>query len=75
MDEKGREAKEDRFMRDLIKSVLDAIVEYERRVARENAAKLVEEIPQAFVWADTKDGHEFWKDVCKRLERIKEKGF
>ena len=36
---------------------------------------LAEDLHGAFVWGNTKEGHNYWSDVYNKLRRIAEEGF
>ena len=45
------------------------------KIDRENARNLAKSLVIGFIWADTKDGHNYWEDVLIRLTRIVNEGY
>ena len=42
---------------------------------KEKAIRLATDLISGFAWRDTRDGRDYWQDVCKRLLRIAKEGF
>ena len=67
----------------LAKFVLDEIEQEKKRAnsnnndthTKELTRKLAGDLHGAFVWSETKEGHNYWKDVHGKLRRIAEEGF
>lgn len=36
---------------------------------RNGVVKAYQVLDESFCWADTKEGHDFWRDICHKLER------
>ena len=70
-----------KFASILAKFVLDVIEQEKKKVSDSNLIDkkairiLADDLHGAFVWSETKEGHNYWKDVHGKLRRIAEEGF
>lgn len=65
----------------LARFVLDEIEQEKKKVNDSNLIDkkavriLASHLHGTFVWSETKEGHNYWKDVYDKLRRIAEEGF
>ena len=64
----------------LARFVLDEIEQEKRKRNSNSCTKkqvkiLADDLHGTFVWSETKEGHNYWKDVYDKLRRIAEEGF
>ena len=65
----------------MAKFVLDEIEQEKKKVSDSNlidkkAVRIIaDDLHGTFVWSETKEGHNYWKDVYDKLRRIAEEGF